>query len=389
MPKTELEALEPLSTLFGYTLGRGERLSLRGRLVIVLEGAAAVTSHDETPRPQDPIDAGDFVGEGCLVRASTAMTLLALTNVRLLAVPSARLDTIFHASPDYGLRIAAVSYARAIGQPAARRPLAASIAERAAKQAAARAFEPATTTDNPFLAPFPFNDEWFYSDQTTCRACETTFRYIRVRTRAIHATQRDSDLRYSYSTVNPLHYAVVVCPRCCYAAFGDEFAKLAPSEIAAITADAPGRIEQWAGREWRGERDLALVAASLELALDCYRARQDTGRRAGSVLQRLAWLARERADVAGERRYLDEAVAEFSRAYEGDRKLSPRESVTLCYLIGELSLRLGRYDDAIRWFVVLQRLDESKRHREIMRLMRERWADARAARSREREGRAA
>ncbi len=121
---------------------------------------------------------------------------------------------------------------------------------------------------------------------------------------------------------------------------------------------------------------MSAVRESYDIALECYRDREDTGKRTGGVLHRLAWLAREAGDAATELAYLKEALAEFRRAYEGDRRLSARDAVNLSYIIAELSLRIGRYDEAVRWFGVLEGLDESKKHREILRLMRERRGDA-------------
>lgn len=373
-----IETLELLFERYGRAFRRGESFAVRDKLIVVLGGTALATPNAEGhgAAGERSLGPGDIAGEEVLLDEPLALTVHALSDLRLLAIPSAQVIEVFRGSPGFALHLTCQLYARTAGKPM---PIAArpGIAPPAPKvRTVSKVSAAQAKADTTYLTPFSFNEEWFFADQTECPACSTPFRHLRVRTRAIVATTRDSDFHYHYKTVNPLHYAIIVCPRCRFAGFGDDFSKLRPSEADAIVAHTERRLAEWPRTSGQGERDASAVRESYDIALECYRDREDTGKRTGGVLHRLAWLAREAGDAATELAYLKEALAEFRRAYEGDRRLSARDAVNLSYIIAELSLRAGRYDEAIRWFGVLEGLDESKKHREILRLVRERRGDA-------------
>jgi uncharacterized protein (DUF2225 family) len=127
----------------------------------------------------------------------------------------------------------------------------------------------------------------------------------------------------------------------------------------------------------RAERDHEAALASFRLALQCYEQRKADGRRQAGLLHRMAWIERERADAEREREYLARALEVYQRTFETDSTLSEDATVTLCYLMGDLSLRLGHFDDAVRWFSHVSRMPQAKRHPEILRLTRDRWAEVR------------
>ena len=113
------------------------------------------------------------------------------------------------------------------------------------------------------------------------------------------------------------------------------------------------------------------------LALRCYDMRGVAPRRRAEILHRLAWLAREQGEEALERRYLARAREAYEAMYEEDTTLSDAAAIRVSYLLGELAYRLGQREEAIRWFERTSRMEGIDSHREMQRLLHDRWIDAR------------
>ena len=243
----------------------------------------------------------------------------------------------------------------------------------AAEDEAGRRLEvdPVEATEEAKIGPF-------YQEQVACPICAEKIDAVRVRSRALRPVRRESDLRTIYKGVNPLHYAVSVCPTCWYAAYNDDWEALDDTEQATLSADTDNRRQAALGLTLGGERDLSMVAASYLLALRCYDFREADPRRRAGLLHRLAWTAREAGEPERERQYLEIAQQDYARAFESDDGLTDSGAVMLAYLWGDLALRLGDPKEAIRWFERTRRMEAAKARPEIVRLTRDRWADARA-----------
>ncbi len=91
----------------------------------------------------------------------------------------------------------------------------------------------------------------------------------------------------------------------------------------------------------------------------------------------MGWIAREQADDESEQRYLALARDDYLQAFQRDDRVSEDAAVTLSYLVGDLSLRLGLIDEAMRWFDATLQMERAKGHPEIIRRTRDRWGEAR------------
>ncbi len=387
MTPPELDGLDALTAEFGRTLARGETLPVAGHLIVIIEGRAlaleTAPAAGGTAAVVRRLSAGGFIGAECMLGDGSPLVLRALDAIRALVIPPTELAALYRAAPGYALHLTRAIYAEAKGRALNTMAGAAAAAPQGGSSTAAAAQRQEPGAGRQFHQTLSFNGDWFYADKTTCPACSTVFSHLRVRTRAVHSVKRESDFYLHYRSVNPLHYAITVCPNCRYAAYSDDFDKLTGAELRNIVGTADQRRTRTSDGDFRGERDLPAVTASFRLALTSYRARgSDAGRIAG-LLHRLAWVARESGDEPNERCYLEEALQEYRRSYEMDRDVSDGKGVGLAYFIGEISLRLGRYSDAVQWFTLLTRIKESRRRPEILRLARERWADAREAMAKE------
>lgn len=234
------------------------------------------------------------------------------------------------------------------------------------------------TAGDIMLLDGPIDEQTFFRANAVCPVSETHFEYLHVRTGAVKLASRDTDFRITYLTVDPLFYAVVACPQCGYAAYGDEFETLDDRDRDALLT-AFGDRERFGDPITRGERTLDAAAAAFDRALECDAVRQPDQRRRAGLLHRRAWLERSRGDEAAERALLEQAVAAYRAAFEQDDAISGVALVRAVYLIGELSLRLDDPHEASRWLLMCVQMPEAKEQTGVVRMARERLIDAHAA----------
>lgn len=222
----------------------------------------------------------------------------------------------------------------------------------------------------------------FYSERVECPVCAHKFEATRVRSSALSALRRESDLRTVYDGVNPVDYAAYVCPNCRYASYHDDWDTPNEEELERLKADREERRRATGDYTFEEERDVNAVTVSYLLALRSYDLREPDSRRRAGILHRLAWSARETGDEAAERQLLEIARKDYARAFEEDEDLSEGGALTLSHMLGDLALRLSDTEEAVRWFERSMRMGNIKQHPEIARLVRDRWGDARDERKR-------
>lgn len=327
-----------------------------GRVVVVLRGRLQfeVVGEDGAVSVVGGAGAGQMAGHiaAVTVRPTSAAARAAEDTV-LLAIPLDALAEAFRDAP--GL---AVQLSEALHAPH-------DAPRRAARDAVA------------IPAPRPVDDQFFFVDRADCPVCDAAFEYVRIRTRGVRPAQRDSDLRVSYTTVDPSWYAPIVCPACSYTSYRDDFDVLEAEERERLVAAAGGR-RAMASKSLAGHRSAEDAELALELAMQCYALRRPNERRHAVLLHRRAWLARARGDTGTELEWLERARAAYQDAYERDPDVSDDGAQRAAYLIGDLTLRLGDPRGASRWLEVCTKGaagDQSG----LVRMARERLHDAREA----------
>jgi uncharacterized protein (DUF2225 family) len=215
----------------------------------------------------------------------------------------------------------------------------------------------------------PFEEDSYFVDDVVCPLCLAHFEYLRVRTGAVRPLARESDFYVRYRGLDSTLYAIVVCPRCAYTAYGEEFPDLDESERRPLLAER----ERRGGRpvpQLTGVRDLADAATALDLALEWYELRGGDARRRAGLLHRRAWVERSRGDAAAELRLLREARDAYRVAFERDSAMSEAAVVRASYLVADLTMRLGDLAEAARWFQSTLELPEAQNQRGLLRLAR-------------------
>ena len=171
---------------------------------------------------------------------------------------------------------------------------------------------------------------------------------------------------------------MVVCPTCSYAATHDDFDELNDEERDAIAA---GRQER--GRydypDLRGPRTLEEAMTALHLAQMCYERRRPNERRHAVLLQRRAWMERERGDEAAEREWLTKSRDAYVHSFELDSNISDESAMRVAYLIGDMCLRLDDPMEGAKWLETATRFPQAKEQSGLERMARDRLSDARKA----------
>jgi hypothetical protein len=183
-----------------------------------------------------------------------------------------------------------------------------------------------------------------YQIKVRCACCETEFKTSRVRPSLKKAVRTDTDFCAYFKSVNPDYYVVRVCPYCGYAStenFSDRIS------LKQKTAYYEKIGNHWKAKDYGGERTEAEAMECYKLALLTAQTVGENIRIIAGILHHIAWLYRYRSDKEQENRFLTFALDAYIQVFEQERDGS---NARLMYLIGELNRRLGRYNEAVRWF---------------------------------------
>ena len=91
-----------------------------------------------------------------------------------------------------------------------------------------------------------------------------------------------------------------------------------------------------------------------------------------------AWISREIGNEELEHTYMREALTNYIEAYKnGSDSIGNLSDVQAVYLIGELNLRLGNYNEAVNWFNQAIFHKNIKKYPQIEKQARDQWALAR------------
>lgn len=190
----------------------------------------------------------------------------------------------------------------------------------------------------------------FYERNYTCPICQMNFNSLAVRRSAVTVQKRESDFHPIYLESNPLHYSIIVCPVCKYAANKQTFTTELPIELVVQLGQALLKLDT-RNTEFTKERDLDTVLESFQLAIRTAQLKKIGSGELAALIHAAAWICREANNAELERAYLDQALKYYLQAYENSSgNIGSLSEVQIVYLIGELNLRAGDHSAAIHWF---------------------------------------
>ena len=352
------------------------------RFFLVVTGRVAVQIHGDDGKLLSETEAGPGSAIGvaeALAGRPTRLIAIALDDCELIAIPPDEATEAFRSAPELAMALLRELAWREFGDEAPPQPAreAASPTAPAATSEPEPEPEPERTDPGVVALPdAPYRKEWFYADEITCPVSGTRFQYLRTRQGAVRPVSRESDFRIEYRDLDPGWYAVIVCPRCSFAAYPDDFAELAGSERAALLAAQPQR-DAFGRPNLCGERTAEGALVALRLARACYELRGAGPRRRAGLLHRQAWIERNRGESEAERLLLREVREAYVQAFEQDADLSDAAAARAAYVIGDLSLRLNDPVEGARWLESCVRMPELSDQKGLERMARERLSDAR------------
>ena len=151
---------------------------------------------------------------------------------------------------------------------------------------------------------------------------------------------RDAEFRPLTMGLDPLPYYVHACPNCGFTS-GSDAVKLSEPERRDIGKFLTDYRETHGGG--------VSGAGKYEVLSNIYILRKLPPEKIAYAFQQAAWLADDASDEAAARRYRAAALEYLVKAMD-NHEIEAKKLPTLIYLAGELNRRLGRFDEALRWF---------------------------------------
>lgn len=219
-------------------------------------------------------------------------------------------------------------------------------------------------------------DYIFFNREYTCPVCRTVFKSFAIRSSHTYVEKKESDLHIIYRGPSPLHYSVIVCPCCGYAASANSFAdELAPR----ITEQLALALSQLKSDEdlsyLTGERDATAALKSFQLAVRTAQLKKVPKGDLAGLLLASAWIAREIGNQEMEHSYMLEALKYYIEAYNnGSGNIGNMDDMQAGYLIGELFRRTGNYNEAVNWFGKIIYNQNTRKNPQIEKMAREQWS---------------
>ncbi|MEC2344544.1 MULTISPECIES: DUF2225 domain-containing protein [Paenibacillus] len=210
--------------------------------------------------------------------------------------------------------------------------------------------------------------EPLYQIKVTCIHCQNEFSTSRVRPSFKRAVRTDTDFCSYYQKENPDYYVVRVCPSCGFASTENSVPRLTDRQRTLFQEAIGSRFNQ---KDYGGRRDWETALETYKLALICAQTIGETERIIASLLHHIAWLYRYKNNVEQEKRFLQFALEAYIRVYE--KEGVGGSDARLMYLIGELNRRVGKYNDAVKWFGRVIN-DKKIMDAAMIRASREQWA---------------
>lgn len=213
--------------------------------------------------------------------------------------------------------------------------------------------------------------EALYSKKVTCPVCGMEFSSLKAKINACKVEKKDEDFCTHYTDVNPMFYDVFVCPICAYAASENSFEEVTDKEKKLLGEAFSKRT---VGRNFCGERNLEDAIAACKLAIFTAELRKAKSSILAGLCLKLAWFFRFAEDKQ-EETFLNYALQNYLEAFDKEPlPIGNLNEISMMYLLGELSRRLGKFDDAIVWFSKAVASPERADNPRIERLTREQWA---------------
>jgi uncharacterized protein (DUF2225 family) len=209
-----------------------------------------------------------------------------------------------------------------------------------------------------FEAEFNELPRELYLKEFTCTFCGVDVTSPQLKASAATAVRREPDFRTVYGSYSPLHYAIIVCPECSFAAEKGVFdQKGIISDMRGLQQALAQLHRDYGSYNFARSRDLPAAASSFEMAWTAAQFLAIRHYQIGGLALRCAWVYRDWVEMTPDKAltakvnsYLRLAINHYVTAYEHE---NPTElklgAFGIGYLVGELSRQVGDLDTAMTW----------------------------------------
>jgi uncharacterized protein (DUF2225 family) len=210
----------------------------------------------------------------------------------------------------------------------------------------------------PTPADSPMN--YLYAKEFECEVCGKNFVNYIIRKSRLRLKDIELDLKTNYLMINANSYDVYLCPNCGYAALASHFNRITDNQRTLVLSNIKPFFKP---REYPAPLSLQHAVERYKLAL--YSA-VTIGTKAGIkaiICIKIAWLYRDIGDKENELFFLKYARIGLEDAYNTESfPIGNMDELTVSYMIGELSRRLGDFTTASKWISAVLVSKNAKRN---------------------------
>ncbi len=187
-----------------------------------------------------------------------------------------------------------------------------------------------------------------YNSKTVCPVCGSKIEYTKVRSKAFRLIKLDTDFCPYYEGENPLLYEAVICPECGYGAHVTSFENISRYDKEKVRNEITSKGNK---RKFTGPRTVEQALEAFKIVLLNLNCIEGLKSEIAKICMRIAWLYRYKGDQEQEKKFLNYALINYKKAYSQEdlSEEGKLDEYTCMYIIGELSKRLGLYEDSTQW----------------------------------------
>jgi uncharacterized protein (DUF2225 family) len=189
--------------------------------------------------------------------------------------------------------------------------------------------------------------DYLYRKDFACPVCDHSFSNYVVRKSKLRRLSTDSDMKAYYMTVDPNWYDIILCSHCGYAALYTFFQRVSDRQAAMIKEKIATR---YIHKEYTIPYNLSDAAERYKIALYSAVIKGAKNGEKALLCLKTAWVYRDLKDAANEKIFMEKAVEGFKAAFSSeDFPIGPLDIYATQLIVADLSRRIGKYDEAMRW----------------------------------------
>lgn len=216
--------------------------------------------------------------------------------------------------------------------------------------------------------------EPLYNKKVECLCCSSVFSTKKIRSRYVKPQRVESDFGpvFGQKDYSPLYYYVLSCPHCGFS-FTEDFSPLVSQAAKEkISREITSKMDK--NIDYCGERDSSQAIKTYMLAIYCAELVKEKPIVFAHLCLRLAWIFRTQNKESEEQRFLSLALSKYEEAFINS-EFNPERTpeLQILYMIGELNRRLGKYQEAVKYFSIITEHDDGSRYTKYVNLARQQW----------------